>query len=91
MPVERIERREPVCKGDFWDHPTSFYGRIIDQADGDDLARIEGMSGGPLFSIERTPEGRMKFRLFGVQSSWLPEKRIIRAESLVDFANILGI
>jgi hypothetical protein len=41
---------------------------------------VRGMSGGLLLSIQRTPDGQgFRSYLFGVQSTWYPEKRIIGA------------
>ena len=91
-PVERLRRRRPREKGDFWDHPGKFYARVLEVQDekGRPLKSIEGMSGGPILSIERTDEGRFLYRLVGIQSSWLPESRILRGEPIEEVVRIIA-
>ena len=89
LPVERLEPEPEREPRDFWRHASAFYGRILPptQTSTPDLESIRGMSGGPIFSIERTPEGRLLYRLFAIQSRWLPESRVLRAtpiEALVE-------
>lgn len=81
IPLERIEPKPAQPPRDFWDHPGWFYGRILPVTydDGQQLRSIEGMSGGPIFSVEATPDRQFRYRLFAIQSSWLPESRILRA------------
>ncbi|HJP83008.1 MAG TPA: hypothetical protein VJ835_05830, partial [Fimbriimonadaceae bacterium] len=37
---------------------------------GESLQDIDGLSGGPVFGFKRTDDGRLKYWLVGVQSSW---------------------
>lgn len=73
---------------EFWNHEECFYGVIDDMEDpeGRTLERIEGVSGGPLLAIEQS-QGRLRYFLRGVQSSWLPKRRIVRATD----ANVIPI
>jgi hypothetical protein len=89
VPVQKLARRPADDPKDFWNHPTSFYGEIMPLPDGLNLDDIVGLSGGPILSIERTPEGELKYRLAGIQSAWLKGKRIIRAESMADIELIM--
>lgn len=95
VPIERIEsdiRKEPK---EFWDYPGFIFGKIIPvhKQNGEQLQSIEGMSGGLIFSVEienikESGTSGIRYRLFGIQSSWLPESRIIRAtpiEKVVDY------
>jgi len=91
LPVERVEPQAGNEPRDFWEYPKAFYGRILTpiQRDTADLDNIRGMSGGPIFSIERTPEGRLLYRLFGIQSRWLPGSRVLRATPIEVLAEAL--
>jgi hypothetical protein len=88
VPLEMIEPEPPLLKGDFWDHPTCYYARKLPLTSnhGKVLADIQGTSGGPIFSIERTESGRMKYRLYGIQSAWAPDRETLRFErvSVID-------
>ena len=91
LPVKRIEYPGPnPVRSEFWNDPDAFYGEILPFADKPAYQpdSIKGMSGGPLFSIERDPDGRIRYRLFGIQSSWLPSERKIRAEPI---SKIIGM
>ena len=79
-PVERIDPKEyPHTQSDFWNRAGCFYGKVLPIAknDNQNLQSIEGMSGGPILSLEHTTEGDIKYRLFAIQSSWLPNCRIL--------------
>ena len=53
------------------------------------MSDINGISGGPLISIERTNTGEMRYRLFGIQKTWFPDKEIIRAEPIHRLVKLL--
>ena len=86
VPVERIQvdiQKEPR---EFWDYPGFIFGRIIPihKQNGEQLHSIEGMSGGLIFSVEienikESGASGIRYRLFGIQSAWLPHSQIIRA------------
>lgn len=90
-PVERVFDRTGTSSDAFWNHTDSFYGRVMDAQsnEGTPLSNIVGTSGGAIISIERTPEGRLLYRLFGIQSEWDRESRIIRAEPIEALAALL--
>jgi len=91
IPVERIQPNSEAEPKDFWSHEGAFYGRLLPVAydDGTPLDDIAGMSGGPVFSIERTDEGQFRYYLFGIQSAWLPASRIIRAAPIAQVADLI--
>ncbi|MEQ9206263.1 MAG: hypothetical protein RLN78_02730 [Phycisphaerales bacterium] len=80
--VEKIEDIGKQHESDsFWGYgDDAFYGTVLDIYDesGNDLEDIRGMSGGPVYSIERI-DGKIKYYLFAVQSCWLDKSRTIRA------------
>jgi hypothetical protein len=90
VPVER-DPAPTSEQGEFWGHPGAFYGRLcpVHNDDGSPLKRIEGMSGGPVFSIERTQDGQFRYYLFGIQSAWLPCSRVIRAAPISQVADLI--
>jgi hypothetical protein len=54
------------------------FGRLITRPEQDQVvvSDIGGMSGGPVFGL-RVVEGKLRYWLFGVQSSWLPQARVV--------------
>ncbi len=85
LPVEpiKIPDQIPAEQTSFWANPNAFYGRLLPFSDtgSNGVNSIEAMSGGPIFSLEQSGINRVKPRLIGVQSSWLPRQRTIRATS----------
>lgn len=83
LPVTRITPKDSAA-GDFWNDPDAFYGQILSFSDknGYQPHDITNMSGGPIISVERIKTSGISYRLFAIQRSWLPEKRIIRGEML---------
>jgi len=81
IPVMRIKPRDSSA-GNFWDDPHAFYGNLLPFTDdiGGQPRDIEGMSGGPIISIEKDPTSGIRYRLFAIQRSWLPQERKIRGE-----------
>ena len=49
----------------------------FDVALGAGVTSIKGMSGGPVFALQHVANGKLRYWLVGVQSSWLPDKRIV--------------
>lgn len=84
LPISRISYTPSHNQTPFWSDPDAFYGRIESFSDGSPhpLSDINGMSGGPLLSIERTESGEMRYRLVGIQRSWDQDEQIIRAEPI---------
>ena len=94
IPVQRIDRKD--SQDDFWNYQDAFYGELtpVTKQQGGQLNSIEGMSGGFIISIEGNIEKQnLLYRLYAIQSSWLPESKIIRAtpmevvESILDEAS----
>ena len=84
LPIIRIPYRSEFSQTLFWNDPDAFYGHIEPFSDGSlhQFSDIDGMSGGPILSIERTNAGEIKYRLFGIQRSWEQDEGIIRAEPI---------
>jgi len=80
IPVERIARKESD-ENKFWNFPDCFYGKVLPiTKDGCTILNdIRGMSGGPILGVETKADGKINYRLIGIQSSWLPESKILRA------------
>lgn len=80
LPIERIDPPAGKCGEELWQYPDAFYGRLlsISLPDIGPVQNIKGMSGGPIISIEMTPTSQMKYRVFAIQSEWLPNSRIVR-------------
>lgn len=64
---------------EFWAHPNCIFGSISKAMP---LASIVGLSGGPLIGITPSDSGGFSLRLLGVQSAWLRDSRIARAEPI---------
>lgn len=87
LPVDlRVDLKDEIKK-----NRNSFYARILKYPDNPEftMENIEGMSGGPILSIERTPESRFAYRLVGIQAGWLPNLEIIRAEPIDCIVSVL--
>ena len=83
-PVDRIpDEGKQHCLDEFWGVDGAFYGQMeeVCNASGARLSSVKGMSGGPIFSVERV-EGRVKYRLHAVQSMSLEPSRKIRGTTI---------
>lgn len=78
MPLERAE--EPTVAGRKAEN--QFYARLTDLGNVKDIG---GMSGGPVFAVKEI-EGKWKYKLIGVQSSWYRSARTIAACPIAKFA-----
>jgi hypothetical protein len=89
-PVERIARKDSE-ENEFWNYPGWFYGKVlpITKDDGSKLNDIKGMSGGPILGIETTPDGKIIYRLFGIQSCWRPASKILRATPIENVIKLI--
>jgi hypothetical protein len=85
--VELLEPNPSREPNTFWAKEHCLFGRVELGSTG--LTSIKGLSGGPVLSIERTPEGGLKYRLYGIQSSWLPDSKIVRVEPIGLFVHVL--
>jgi len=65
--------------------PNAFYGRIVDFPDSPNTQiLVPGMSGGPIIGIKRDPLKGIDYRLYAIQSKWLNESRLIKAEPILE-------
>ncbi len=92
VPLQKVERPPNGVSKHRARQEGAFYGRILPflEREGYQPESIKGMSGGPVFSIERDPGGGIRYRLFGVQSTWWPESRVVRAESIQRILAVIG-
>lgn len=84
LPAERIDYRPESQVSDFWNDPNAFYAKILpySDVDGNQPESVVGMSGAPLLAVERDLQGRIRYQLIGVQSSWKKDERLIRVEPI---------
>jgi len=85
LPVTPIEDQgtaaNPPVGSPFWGSEYCMYAQLRPYSDSKQnlVENIDGMSGGPVLSVERSTEGRLKYRLFGIQSAWQAGPRIVKA------------
>ncbi len=83
LPVRKIAYRGHDPFNHFWDDPEAIYGEVLPFLDSNEQPQsVSGMSGGPLFSIERDPNRGIVYRLCGIQRSWDSNERLIRVEPI---------
>jgi len=82
LPLKGIPPPPELADLPGWSDSEAFYGKILPYPDypAFKVEEIKGMSGGPILSVERDPDGRIRYRLVGVIQSWAPSQSIIRAE-----------
>ncbi|MCH8823003.1 MAG: hypothetical protein IH984_05785 [Planctomycetes bacterium] len=93
LPAERIEDRGEQTNNflsSFWGREDCFYGQLVPYSNGrsDVVNNIGGMSGGPLLSVERH-NNQIRYRLYGIQSCWFKDTRIIRAAHIEPISFVL--
>lgn len=68
LPAERVDPSSLDIPG-YADDPDLAYFRLLPFAgeSSPEHINVKGMSGGPVFSIERTEDGELRYRLFGIQ------------------------
>jgi hypothetical protein len=82
VPVRKIDRRDDDAEAEFWGDLGAFYGEIMPYTGGKvspDFS-VKGMSGGPLFSVVRKPDGGLLYHLHGILRSWSERTRCVRCE-----------
>lgn len=85
VPVAKVPYRPDLSiTNEFWSDPEAFYGQIVAFPDvgRHDLASVAGMSGGPVFSVERDGNGEIRYWLIGVQRSEYKSEHLIRVEPI---------
>jgi hypothetical protein len=92
VPVERIRRESNSEPRGFWSHTDDFYGTLspVHDDEGVDLTSIKGISGGPLFAVARPVGNTFRYWVYGIQSEWLPDSRIIRAVPIWQAGQIIA-
>jgi len=81
LPIEKIPFSANLRFED--PDPNAFYGKIVNFPDSPDTQfTVPGMSGGPIIGIKRDTLKGIDYRLYAIQSKWLPESRLIKAEPL---------
>ncbi|MGD0006448.1 MAG: hypothetical protein ABSE06_19730 [Anaerolineaceae bacterium] len=91
IPIQHIPFPLDNSREDIFDDPNAFYGKILDYPDSPDFRPdINGMSGGPIISIERDSAMQFRYFVYGIQKSWYRESRIIRAEPIETIIEILN-
>lgn len=92
LPLRELEQNErgSMSDSEFWSSSTAFYGQLLPVLGLEPPEFIEGMSGGPLFSICRTSDNQLRYHLHGVQRSWRSSSRIVRCERIDDIIPLLG-
>jgi hypothetical protein len=92
LPVQPVYPPTDTEQDPFWDNCNAFYGQLLKFPDMTDfkIEDIVGMSGGPILSIERTPDAKFAYRLAGIQIKWKPESEIVCAEPIETIASVLS-
>ncbi len=87
--IEPIQDRRGATPKGFWGCPNSIYARVLscEHDDGRRLESIVGTSGGAIFGVKPDATNRFRYWWYGVQSSWLPNERILRATRIDSFAS----
>jgi len=84
LPLREITPPEKLSENESWSNEEAFYGKILPYTDYPEFEvdEIKGMSGGPILSVERDPDGRIRYRLVGIIQSWYRSESIVRAEPI---------
>ena len=83
LPIEKIPFSTDLGFED--PDPNAFYGKIVDFPDASDVQiKVPGMSGGPIIGVKRDSAKGIDYRLYAIQSKWLSESRIIKAEPILE-------
>jgi hypothetical protein len=92
LPIKNIKPPINMEDDSFWKKQEAFFGELLPFPDAPNLKveNIEGMSGGPILSIERTEDHKIAIRLVGIQSSWKPTLGIVRAEPIEAIVDVLS-
>jgi hypothetical protein len=79
LPVRRLSTNDTRWPSGIPKSEDAFCGDIMPFVDTPEEQpnRIEGMSGGPVFSIQREPNGQIRYYLFGIQRGWHSRNRTI--------------
>lgn len=83
VPIRLTPDRPEDKHGTFWGKKDVVYAEVLEcqHDDGRGLESLNGTSGGLIFGVRRM-NGGLRYWLYGVQSSWLPKRRILRATDI---------
>jgi|GEM_PF-1769244 len=83
LPLRLTAPPSPPIRQEMWDDPDAIYAQVIDFVDspGTQPQEFVGMSGGPVLAFWREPS-RIVLTMVGVFASYIPHRRLIRAEPL---------
>jgi hypothetical protein len=70
VPVEPCE----VPRMDGQLNVPKFAGKVLDN---ENLKSVAGLSGGPIVGVRHKPDSERTYTCIAVQSSWLPDRRIV--------------
>lgn len=92
LPIQPVHPPADADNDPFWYNEGAFYGKVLRFPDmpAFKVEDIAGMSGGPILSIERTPEAQFAYRLVGIQVKWKPDSEIVCAEPVDKIASVLS-
>lgn len=87
LPVDPLRAPADPLAGppEWWARDDCIYGSVVlpTTVPHMRLESIVGMSGGPVFSLEWDERANtVRYRLYGIQSEWLPKSRIVRIERI---------
>jgi hypothetical protein len=93
LPLREIPPPAEFAGDPEWSNPEAFYGQLLEYPDypAFDLESARGMSGGPVLSVERDPDGRIRYRLVGVIQSFAEGQSIFRAEPIQRVAEVIDL
>jgi hypothetical protein len=91
LPLSEIAPPPEFSNDPVWSNVEAFYGKILPYTDNPnfEVDDVKGMSGGPVLSVERDPDGRILYRLVGIIQSWAAAQLIIRAEPIQKVAQAI--
>lgn len=91
LPLKEIPPPPVLANDPAWTDSEAFYGQILPYIDDPqfNLDDAKGMSGGPVLSVERDPNGRIRYRLVGIIQSFARSQSIFRAEPIQKVAEVI--
>lgn len=91
LPMILVQAPKTALDDDRWADTEAFFGRILRYPDLPqfEVDDIKGMSGGPVLSVERSPDGEIIYRLAGIIQSWRRSESIVRAEPIAKVVQAL--
>jgi hypothetical protein len=91
LPLRKINRETQILDNECWKKENAFIGSIEKYPDDPNftIESINGMSGGPIFSIQRKKNKGLLYRLIGIISECDAQQSMICGESILDFENIM--